>query len=82
MTTLLGMDTYSPTPGTALRALRNEAGMTLEEVAREAGVSATHLSRVETGAKQATPQWIGAVAEAIAKRLQGIRDLQSEKVPA
>lgn len=59
------------TPGEALKALRNSAGLTLEQVAQEAGVSATHLSRVETGARNASPAWIGAVAEAIAHHLQG-----------
>lgn len=58
------------TPGGALRALRAAAGLTLEQVAQEAGVSHTHLSRVETGAKAASPEWIGAVAEAIAHHLK------------
>ena len=51
--------------------LRTKAGLTLDQVAKEAGVSATHLSRVETGAKTATPAWIGAVTAAIAKNLKG-----------
>lgn len=67
---IMGMSITPTTPGEALRALRNSAGLTLEQVAREAGVSATHLSRVETGAKNATPAWIGAVTEAIAHHLK------------
>lgn len=58
------------TPGGALRVLRSAAGLTLEQVAQEAGVSHTHLSRVETGAKPASAEWIGAVAEAIARHLK------------
>ena len=67
---IMSMSITPTTPGEALRALRNSAGLTLEQVAREAGVSATHLSRVETGAKKATPVWIGAVTEAIAHHLK------------
>lgn len=65
------------TPGKALRVLRTEAGMTLDQVAEIAGVSATHLSRVETGAKTATPTWMGAVTEAIALSLQGKQTAQA-----
>lgn len=57
------------TPGAAIRVLRNAAHLTIEQVATEAGVSPSHLSRVETGAKSATPAWIGAVAETIARHL-------------
>lgn len=62
--------TETPTsPGAALRVLRTAAGLTLEQVATEAGVSATHLSRVETGAKPATPAYLGVVSEVIARHL-------------
>lgn len=67
---VLSMTEAPTTPGAALRALRTEAGLTLEQVAQEAGVSASHLSRVETGIKTANPVWIGAVAEAIARHLK------------
>jgi len=66
----MSMNKTTTTPGDALRTLRKSAGMTLEEVATIAGVSATHLSRVETGARTASPVWIGAVAEAIAGKLK------------
>ncbi len=67
---VLSMKELPLTPGAALRVLRTEAGMTLDQVASEAGVSATHLSRVETGARQANPEWLGVVAEVIARRLK------------
>lgn len=70
---LLSMKEEPITPGAALRVLRLEAGLTLDEVASQAGVSATHLSRVETGVKNATPAWIGAVTQTIARHLQGSR---------
>lgn len=57
------------TPGEALVYLRESAGMTLDEVAQSAGVSASYLSRVETGEKRATPGYIGIVTEVIAARL-------------
>ena len=65
----MSMSETPTTPGAALRVLRTEARLTLEQVAKEAGVSATHLSRVETGAKSAKPAWLGAVTEAIARHL-------------
>ena len=67
---VLGMTETPNSPGAALRLLRTSAGLTLEQVAREAGVSPTHLSRVETGAKRANPAYIGQVAEAIARHLR------------
>ena len=63
------MNETSNTPGSAIRVLRTAAGLTLDQVAREAGVSPTHLSRVETGVKAGTPAFIGAVSKAIAQHL-------------
>ena len=63
------MNRTPTTPGEAIRVLRNEAGLTLEQVAQEAGVSASHISRVETGEQKASPAWLGVVTEAIARHL-------------
>lgn len=57
-------------PGRALRNLRELAGLTLDQVASEAGTSAAHLSRVETGQVRATPQWVGRISEVIARHLR------------
>lgn len=57
-------------PGEGLRTLRNLAGLTLDAVAEEAKVSAAYLSKVETGQAQATPKWIGMVAEVVANHLK------------
>ena len=61
--------TTSAAPGEGIRSLRVLAGMTLDEVAQEAGISAAYLSRVETGQATATPKWLGVVASVIATRL-------------
>lgn len=53
----------------AIRPMRQMAGLTLEQVAQEAGVSAAHLSRVETGQVEASPKWLGLVSGVIAKHL-------------
>lgn len=66
---VVSMKETPTTPGAAIRVLRTAAGLTLEQVATEAGVSPSHLSRVETGAKTATPAWLGVVTEAIARHL-------------
>ena len=57
------------TPGSSIRTLRAIAGLTLDQVAQEAGVSAAYLSRVETGKSKATPKWLGLVARVIARHL-------------
>lgn len=54
------------TTGPALRALREESGLTAREVAARAGVSESYLSRVENGRVVAEAAWIGTVASAIA----------------
>lgn len=56
-------------PGTSLRPLRIMANLTLDDVAKLASVSASYLSRVETGDARATAPWIGHVAGVIAKEL-------------
>lgn len=67
---LWGMEDTPVTTGAALRSLRTAAGLTQEQVAVEAGVSPTHLSRVESGTKTATTAWLGLVAGAIARHLK------------
>ena len=54
------------TTGPALRALREQSGLTARQVAARAGVSESYLSRVENGRVIAEPAWIGNVAAAIA----------------
>ncbi|WP_036322776.1 helix-turn-helix domain-containing protein [Microbacterium gubbeenense] len=61
--------TQLPTPGRALRVLREQSGLTAREVAERAGVSESYLSRVETGREDASPAWIGCVAAAISRAL-------------
>lgn len=46
--------------GPAIRALRLERGMTLDQLAAAAGISASHLSRLERG--QAEPSFTVAAA--------------------
>lgn len=55
--------------GTALRALRLSAEMTLDQVAEAAGVSPSYLSRAEND--QVTPKtgWVSVVAIAIGDHL-------------
>ncbi|CAN5759791.1 hypothetical protein BH23CHL2_BH23CHL2_06890 [soil metagenome] len=51
--------------GPTIRALRLERGMTLDQLAAGAGISASHLSRLERG--QAEPSF--TVAAALAKAI-------------
>lgn len=59
----------STNTGTALRVLREEAGLTARAVAERAGVSESYLSRVETGKAIPAPTWVGTVAAAIASAI-------------
>lgn len=47
--------------GESLRNLREWAGLTIDELATVASVSASYLSKVESGKREATPTWLGRV---------------------
>lgn len=64
------MQNKPKSPGEAVRVLRQEAGLTIEQVANLAGVSPSQISRVETGVKSPSAAWLGAVVEAIAQHLR------------
>lgn len=51
----------SPTVGASIRAVRKAAGMTLQQVCDEAGISLSYLSRVENGEKTPTGNWVQQV---------------------
>lgn len=61
--------------GESLRALRVAAGMTLHEVAADAGVGYRYLCQAENGLVSVTDGWVRIVAEAIGRRMA---DQQSE----
>lgn len=56
--------------------LRERAGMTVAEAADTAGVSESYLASVEAGSVDASPEWMGMVAGAIAEamRVRAIKD--------
>ena len=56
----------SETLGERIRRCRTERGIGLRETARQAGISATFLSRIETGAEKAIP------AEKVIRKLAAI----------
>jgi len=56
----------SETLGERIRRCRTERGIFLRETARRAGISATFLSRIETGAEKAIP------AEKVIRKLADI----------
>lgn len=61
--------TANPPHGAALRALRQTAGMTLQQVSEAAGVSLSYLSRAETNDVSPTAGWWHLVAVAIGEHL-------------
>jgi len=55
--------------GAALHHLRTTAGLTPEDVAGPAGLSADYLTRVENGEIQPKNEWVYLVAETIGEHL-------------
>lgn len=56
--------------GAALRAVRKAAGMTLSDVALQAGISAPYLSNVENGNASPSAKWVHMVIEVIGNKLE------------
>ncbi|WP_027630384.1 helix-turn-helix domain-containing protein [Ruminiclostridium cellobioparum] len=51
--------------GDRIRILRNEKGLTLEELGDRAGINATHLGRLERGEKSATVDSLEKIVNAL-----------------
>ena len=62
--------TAGTTVGTALRTLRKASGLTIQQVATIAGVSAAHLNNAENGRVMPKPLWIAGVAEALGTHIK------------
>lgn len=58
-------------PGPVLRAMRDVAGLTQSELARAAGVSASHLSYFEAGKRPMAKDKLDAALEVLTSRLAG-----------
>lgn len=63
------MDGQGTTTGQSIRALRQLAGLTLGEVARDANTSIAYLSKVETGKFTPTKAYVAQVTAAIASHM-------------
>lgn len=71
--------TANPPHGEALRALRQAAGMTLQQVSDTAGVSLSYLSRAETNEVNPTAGWWQLVAIAIGEHLSASKATAEHK---
>jgi len=60
-----GADNSDMHVGKVIRALRQEQGLTLEELALRIGSDAGNLSRVERGLQRYTPEMLEALSEAL-----------------
>lgn len=58
-------------PAANLRILREYTGLTLSQVAEAAGTSESWLSKIETGKRPASKEFIGRVAGVIADGAKG-----------
>lgn len=58
--------------GRSLRAVREERGQRLVDVAERAGISPQYLSEIERGCKEPSSEMIAAVAGALAVDLGGL----------
>ena len=61
-------DTGEQPAGTAVRDLRVAAGIQLRDIARDTGISESHLSRFETGQRDVSPTTYHRIIAAIAAR--------------
>lgn len=61
------MKSKTPAAAAALKKLREFAGVTLEQVATEAGTSVSYLSGVETGRTVASTEYITRISIAVSK---------------
>lgn len=67
--------------GPAIRRLRRERGMTLEELAGEIGTSGAHLSRLESGGRQPSLEGLLRVAAALGVELDDLLAAPEEPEP-
>lgn len=58
-------DAPAPSPWLALRVIRHKDGMTLPQLSILSKIAKGHLSDLENGKRQPTPQIIAALAEAL-----------------
>lgn len=56
----------------ALRAIRERSGMSVTALAESAGIKQAHLSNIEAGRRNASPEVIKALASALACELPAI----------
>lgn len=59
------MESTPPPPGENIAVLRKVRGISQAKLARDAGISLSYLSKIETGLRPATPPIVAAVAAAL-----------------
>jgi transcriptional regulator with XRE-family HTH domain len=59
----------SGTAGSAIRVMREAMELSQRGLARHAGVSASYLSAVERGQREASRKWLWAVTRALGENL-------------
>lgn len=63
--------------GAAVAALREAVGISQVELARRVEISATHLNRIESGEREASPTLIRKLADTLGVSLDAITHLVS-----
>ncbi len=56
--------------GTALRRMRERSGLSVTALAREAGISQPHLTNIETGDRQPSPEVLVRLAAVLKAALE------------
>lgn len=64
----------------AVRALRERSGMTVTALALAAGIKQAHLSNIEAGRRNASPEIVKAIASALRVELPAILSDPAESV--
>lgn len=68
--------------GAALRVIRERSGLSVTALAREAGISQPHLTNIEKGDRQASPEVISKLARALKVTLPALLADPPEEVVA
>lgn len=68
--------------GPALRAIRERSGLSVSALAQEAEIKQAHLSNIEAGRRQASPEVVVALAKALRVDQAAILADPAAQVPA
>jgi transcriptional regulator with XRE-family HTH domain len=70
------------TNGASIRAIRDPLGIPQHELAARAGISRSHMNKIEQGVEQPSPATVRKIADALGVPLEAITYPVPQAVPA